>query len=101
MYYVMFSSNRSGVSERAYFVFSSLAPHAIPALIDNAISIITPVIRGVTRPIDTFSMTDRHKVVEEMFKLPPVSLLREHHMDDIDHSEILSMMSYDDDVMMM
>ena len=90
-------SSKSGVSERAFFAFSSLAPHSIPALLDSALASITPVMRGVARPVDPLSMADRHKVAEEMFRLPPVSLLRELPSDDMS-SELYSI---SDDVMMM
>ena len=128
---VLCSVSKSGISERAFFVFSSLAPHALPALLDTALSVITPVTRGMARPVDPLSMADRHKVreqqttllmyytvsecvvthmpchllcsvpssydvlytvaslqvTEEMFRLPPVSLLREHPMEDMEQSE--------------
>ncbi|CAI8024034.1 E3 ubiquitin-protein ligase UBR5 [Geodia barretti] len=75
------SVSKSGVGERAFFIFSSLALHAVPALLETALQVITPVTRGMARPIDPLSMTDRHKVAEEMFRLPPVSLLREQPME--------------------
>jgi hypothetical protein len=81
---------KSGISERAFFVFSSLAPHALPALLDTALSVITPVTRGMARPVDPLSMADRHKVTEEMFRLPPVSLLREHPMEDMEQSKSIT-----------
>ena len=116
------SVSKSGISERAFFVFSSLAPHALPALLDTALSVITPVTRGMARPVDPLSMADRHKVrrqlplsahvsvcscathvphtvmytvaspqvTEEMFRLPPVSLLREHPMEDMEQSESIT-----------
>jgi hypothetical protein len=40
----------------------------------------------MARPVDPLSMADRHKVTEEMFRLPPVSLLREHPMEDMEQS---------------
>ena len=60
--FLSLSVSKSGVSEKAFFVFSSLASHAIPALLDTALQVITPVTRGMARPIDPLSMVDRHKV---------------------------------------
>lgn len=61
-HYLSSSEAKSGVAERAFFVFSSLAVHSIPVLLDTALSVITPVTRGVARPVDPLCMTDRHKV---------------------------------------
>ena len=56
------SVSKSAVSERACFVFSALAALSVPALLDTALSVITPVTRGVARPLDPLCMSDRHKV---------------------------------------
>ena len=68
---------KSAVTERASSVFSSLAPLTVRALLRMARAIMLPVTRGVCRPLDPLCMNDRHKVSEDMFRLPPVSLLRE------------------------
>ena len=39
-------------------------------------AIILPVVMGITKPVDPNCMADRRKTGEEIFRLPPASLLR-------------------------
>jgi hypothetical protein len=62
--------------ERASRVFTSLTPLAVRQLVPMARAIILPVVMGITKPVDPNCMSDRRKTGEEIFRLPPASLLR-------------------------
>ena len=58
-------------------IFSSLVPLAVPQLISQARTVLTPVCMGVCMPIESASSgSDKHKIAEELFRLPQADLLR-------------------------
>ena len=62
--------------ERASRVFTSLTPLAVRQLVPMARAIILPVVMGIAKPVDSNCMSDRRKTGEDIFRLPPASLLR-------------------------
>lgn len=62
--------------EQVERVLLGLAPLAVPQVVSLAKAVILPVCGGVVRPTDPLCMSARHKTGEEVFRLPPPSLLR-------------------------
>ena len=57
-------------------MFTSLTPLAVRQLVPMARAIILPVVMGIAKPVDPNCMSDRRKMGEDIFRLPPASLLR-------------------------
>ena len=70
------SASYSQLTERAQRVFDSLTPLAVRQLVPMARAIILPVVMGIAKPADPNCMSDRRKTGEDIFRLPPASLLR-------------------------
>lgn len=79
------SASYNQLTERAQKVFTSLTPLAVRQLVPMARAIILPVAMGISRPVDPNCMSDRRKTGEEIFRLPPVSLLRKREDEPADN----------------
>lgn len=75
-FFSLYSVSYNQLIERASRVFTSLTPLAVKQLVPMARAIILPVVMGITKPVDPNCMADRRKTGEEIFRLPPASLLR-------------------------
>ena len=63
-------------------MFTSLTPLAVRQLVPMARAVILPVAMGLAKPADPACMSDRRKTGDDIFRLPPASMLRVPLCDD-------------------